>query len=751
MADDDLATQGATSPGGGASRTGRTPRRVVDRLPAEQGERIAALVRELRGGRNHVAVDASAASYAGLDSGTAAHDAVVRTPVEFSSVADPGVSSSAGKAHDVPAVGSEKQREDDNGTAAHDAVVGVPVAIISAAAPGVASSAGKVSSTVAVSLATQSTTAQGAGASGRICTLADLPDSGLRRVADLLPAEEGERFAALFRELRGGPNHVAVEFSAAAYAGLYNGTADHDAVVGIPAELSSASAPVVPSSAGTVYYTVAQDGPGSKSKEGEEEEGEGDGIDRLTDLPNDVLSDIVGRLPLVEAVRTRVLSRRWLILPTWRPRQSLAAALFADTENADSDGDEDAITSGVALHQADRFSELPDHVICSILCRVPLVEAIRTCVLGRRWREVWTWLPCLNFDDMAVGDAGVTSFLNFVDEVLARCSDMKVQRFMLRVTNPDNVDGARLAAWSAHAAERVSGRVMFKLDLGADFLQGETVFEMPNQALADSFSVSISHPEEIAFMVRLTANGQFALLTRLVLVGTRFRADGGRSISDVVSHDCPLLNSLRLEDVRGVFWLRLSSSSLIELTAMFVSDLTEVKLETPKLNHVHFAYSFVGKEATTLSVFKHQLTEVVWNDTWPVHSDLGTAVSLEKLTVHRQNNSQNLKRIISQFRLRSVKTLCVSVSTDEVLEAESAKAGTDHTPRAFDTSGHAAVLPAVGHEAIKNEGEPVDGGGRKADGTAHGGAGLRRNSASIIPMAAARSPSSMSPAGGCVP
>jgi len=97
-----------------------------------------------------------------------------------------------------------------------------------------------------------------------------------------------------------------------------------------------------------------------------------------------------------------------------------------------------------------------------------------------------------------------------------------------------------------------------------------------------------------------------------------------------------------------------------------------VKLETPKLNHVHFAYSFVGKEATTLSVFKHQLTEVVWNDTWPVHSDLGTAVSLEKLTVHRQNNSQNLKRIISQFRLRSVKTLCVSVSTDEVITSEKA-------------------------------------------------------------------------------
>ncbi|XP_021314604.1 uncharacterized protein LOC8074680 [Sorghum bicolor] len=686
MADDDLATESANSPGGGASGRVRT-----GRLPAEQGERIAALVRELRGGRNHVAVETSTASYAGLDSGSAAHDAAAlvrelrggRNDVAVESYAASYAGLDSGTAaHDATALVRELRsgRNDvaveasaasyaglDSSTAAHDAVVGTPVAIVSAATPSVANC------DVPVGGQKDAEQAQGAGASGRMCTLPDLPDSGLRRVADRLPAEEGERFAALVRELRGGPNHVAVEFSAATYAWLYNRTAAHDAVVGIPTEHYSASPPGVSRSAGK----VAQDVPGSNSKEDE-----GDGIDRLSDLPNDIISDIVARLPLKEAVRTHVLSRRWLSLPALPPRRSLADVLFADMELTDSDGDEDAITIGVTLDQADRFTELPDHIICSILCRVPLVDAIRTCVLGRRWREVWTCLPCLTLDDMAVGDAGVMRFLDFVDGVLARSTDMKIQRLILNVTDPDNVDGARLAAWSAQAAESVRGPVFFKLDISADFLQGETVFEMPNQALADSITVFISHPEEIAFRVRLTANGQFASLTRLVLVGTRFKADdNGRSISDIVSKDCPVLNSLRLEDVRGVFLLHLDSASLIDLRAVLVSDLTGVELTTQSLNRIHFAYCFVGKEATTLTVSKHNLKEVVWNDTWPVHSHFGAVEMLEKLMVYRQNNPQNLKRVISQFSLTSVKTLCVSVSTDEDMQEVKTEVQSMRIPR----------------------------------------------------------------------
>ena len=44
------------------------------------------------------------------------------------------------------------------------------------------------------------------------------------------------------------------------------------------------------------------------------------------------------------------------------------------------------------------MSELPDEILVSILSRLTLGEAVRTSVLSKRWRYVWTCIPALNFD-----------------------------------------------------------------------------------------------------------------------------------------------------------------------------------------------------------------------------------------------------------------------------------------------------------------------------------------------------------------
>ena len=43
---------------------------------------------------------------------------------------------------------------------------------------------------------------------------------------------------------------------------------------------------------------------------------DGGGVDRLSLLPDSLLANIVGRLPVKDAARTAVLSRRWA--PVWR-------------------------------------------------------------------------------------------------------------------------------------------------------------------------------------------------------------------------------------------------------------------------------------------------------------------------------------------------------------------------------------------------------------------------------------------------
>ncbi|KAL3849205.1 hypothetical protein ACJIZ3_011087 [Penstemon smallii] len=46
----------------------------------------------------------------------------------------------------------------------------------------------------------------------------------------------------------------------------------------------------------------------------------------------------------------------------------------------------------------DGLSPLPDNVFHHILSFVDCLDVVRTCVLSKRWRNVWKFVPCLNFD-----------------------------------------------------------------------------------------------------------------------------------------------------------------------------------------------------------------------------------------------------------------------------------------------------------------------------------------------------------------
>lgn len=48
--------------------------------------------------------------------------------------------------------------------------------------------------------------------------------------------------------------------------------------------------------------------------------------------------------------------------------------------------------------QEDRISNLPDELLCQILCKLDSRITVQTCVLSKRWLKVWTTLPCLNFN-----------------------------------------------------------------------------------------------------------------------------------------------------------------------------------------------------------------------------------------------------------------------------------------------------------------------------------------------------------------
>ncbi|KAI5004126.1 hypothetical protein ZWY2020_031369 [Hordeum vulgare] len=76
----------------------------------------------------------------------------------------------------------------------------------------------------------------------------------------------------------------------------------------------------------------------------------------------------------------------------------------------------------------DRFEDLPDHVLELLLSFLDALNAVRTSVLARRWRNLWKSVPVLRFEpysncfDPYSNFGSAENFNNFVNKVL-ECRD----------------------------------------------------------------------------------------------------------------------------------------------------------------------------------------------------------------------------------------------------------------------------------------------------------------------------------------
>ncbi|KAL1819147.1 hypothetical protein ACET3Z_014016 [Daucus carota] len=59
---------------------------------------------------------------------------------------------------------------------------------------------------------------------------------------------------------------------------------------------------------------------------------------------------------------------------------------------------EESSTKKVACSNKDIISDLPQNVIEIILCFLPILDAVRTSVLSKKWRHCWTMIPDIVFD-----------------------------------------------------------------------------------------------------------------------------------------------------------------------------------------------------------------------------------------------------------------------------------------------------------------------------------------------------------------
>ncbi|XP_057788552.1 putative F-box protein At1g49610 [Salvia miltiorrhiza] len=89
----------------------------------------------------------------------------------------------------------------------------------------------------------------------------------------------------------------------------------------------------------------------------------------------------------------------------------------------------------------DRLSELPDSVIFHIFWLLPMSDVVRTTILSKRWKNLWTTTPFLNFDNYTVSFDDTDRLVNFVNQALLKWNGVRVLKLKL-----DSWDGLLEAA-----------------------------------------------------------------------------------------------------------------------------------------------------------------------------------------------------------------------------------------------------------------------------------------------------------------
>ncbi|XP_066394963.1 putative F-box/FBD/LRR-repeat protein At4g03220 isoform X1 [Miscanthus floridulus] len=280
----------------------------------------------------------------------------------------------------------------------------------------------------------------------------------------------------------------------------------------------------------------------------------------------------------------------------------------------------------------DRISELPDSILHLILVLVPLVDAVRTCVLSGRWRGFWKRLPLLFFDDVQA--PRVSRFPDLVDGVLrGYADDVDMEDLFVSVYRRDSVDDpvGFVATLADLAAQRISGRFVLYLSPAAFNLHPEEFLKNLYPDLEDHAeeeeAVTLQLPcfprvteLSITFMgvdLGMPTTETFAKLTKLFISGVRF-TDGGKELSQVVSLCCPCIQRLELHRIGGLRRLAVFAQSLVSMVLSRILVLEQLLVAAGNLRHMLVDKCFVlSNTRAFMFLCVPALEQLLWEDRCP--------------------------------------------------------------------------------------------------------------------------------------
>ncbi|KAF7121101.1 hypothetical protein RHSIM_Rhsim13G0173000 [Rhododendron simsii] len=269
-------------------------------------------------------------------------------------------------------------------------------------------------------------------------------------------------------------------------------------------------------------------------------------------------------------------------------------------------------TSRPETTAVDRISECPDSVLVHILSLLEEIEdAVRTQVLSKRWRFLWTFLPSLVFRYTAIDDYGGdgedfgvarnSEFVAFVGRTLFS-SDCKLRKFEVdfhyEPRFASNVD-----SWTRFVAGKGVEELYLLLlpELGED-----GSYELP-QLLYDNYWFKELHFSCCRVIPR--GNVAWYSLKKLSIGYVTFSDD----VIERILAGCPALETLELHNFEGFSRLAVTNSCMKKLILrdfLDISDDSGLEISAPYLLSLEMS-GVLGKRCRFTNI--SSLVDAVFN------------------------------------------------------------------------------------------------------------------------------------------
>lgn len=185
------------------------------------------------------------------------------------------------------------------------------------------------------------------------------------------------------------------------------------------------------------------------------------------------------------------------------------------------------------VRRVSNINDLPDEMLCRIISLIPIKEAVRTSVLSRRWKHLFTLISNLDIAMEINEEEELSRFMDFVDRLVFFRDKSSVLRFSLSCRG--YIDPHRLDKWICALVEQ---HKITQLDLRTAN-KPEEGLRLPDSLFLCESLVVLKLTTRWNYNLKVPSRVFLPRLKALFTQGIGFANDGDRLFSS-----CPALETL---------------------------------------------------------------------------------------------------------------------------------------------------------------------------------------------------------------